>query len=118
MSDVNIAPPPAQAPASPAPAANEAVINPNPVASQTPVGSQAPEAPAANKPPPSRRDAIKAAFAKANAPVAEPGKQPAAKAKAAKVQAPVQKEPGEGEFTLKRPPQHREAGRFARAPQG
>jgi hypothetical protein len=75
MSDVAIAPAaPTNAPANqPAPAANEVPINQNPVAGSNPVGSQAPQAPTGDfygsrHRPPSRSEAIKAAFDRANSP--------------------------------------------------
>jgi hypothetical protein len=55
-----------------APVATEVPINPDPPSSPTPIGSQAPEKPAADRPP-TRREAIQAAFDRANKPKGELG---------------------------------------------
>ena len=121
MSDVGNAPPPTSAPA-PAPAApaNEAVINPNPVAAPAPVGSQAPP-----KPEGTRREAIQRAFERSkdpNAPKPGPAKpgmghnQPPEDTKVERAK-PKDRGGDEGEagIDLRRPPndQPRDRGRFA-----
>jgi hypothetical protein len=72
MSDVPVNPAPASAPEpNPTPQVNEVVINQNPINSSNPVGQQAPDRPVGDLPgstvrPPSRREAIQAAFDRAN----------------------------------------------------
>jgi hypothetical protein len=121
MSDVNVAPPaPAAAPAAPAPAANEVVINQNPVSSPQPVGSQAPDKPVddlqgSKHRPESRRESIQKAFERSKEPEAEERRKTAAKRGMGDNNPP---EPMEKEKIdlKKRPEQHREGGKFARAP--
>ena len=128
MSDVSIAPPSA-APAAPqAPASNEVAINQNPVGSQNPVGPQAPPAEVAPRGsehrPQSRREAIQAAFERANKPQqARNAEPPKAAPKAAEAKAGHNQPPEDTpkEFNLKKPPseqndpqpQPRDRGRFA-----
>jgi len=126
MSDTS-APPPA-APPAPAPS-NEVVINQNPVNTSNPLGPQAPHAPTGELEggkgrPQSRREAIQAAFDRANKPQAKTAKPaekaspPAADAKKGHNQ-PPEDTPQEGLDLKKRPdsqPQPRakdERGRFA-----
>jgi len=125
MSDVGNAPPPAPTPAPAAPAANEAVINQNPVAAPAPVGSQAPPKPPET--PVSRRDAIQRAFNRSRDPN-EPKPGPAKPAighnqppEDTKVERAKPKDrggeqgQGEGGLDLRRPPtdQPRDRGKFA-----
>jgi hypothetical protein len=119
MSDVSIAPPPAAPADAPAPAAHEVPINQNPVNMPAPVGSQAPEAPPPDKAP-SRREALQAAFDRANktAPKADRNApRPAPKAAEARPGHNNPPEPTEGIDLKKRPgdqPQPRgERGQFA-----
>lgn len=121
---------PAAAPASPAPApaapapAGEVVINPNPTSTPQPVGSQAPERPTGetiegNKHrPETRRESIRKAFERATAPDAAPKKPAPARPKQAAPAADKTDQRLEGgqEKPGQRPAQHREQGRFARAP--
>jgi len=77
MSDTTAPPPAASAPA-PA-SSHEVQINQNPVNNPNPIGSQAPQAPAGELEggkgrPQSRREAIQAAFDRANKPPAKPAK--------------------------------------------
>jgi hypothetical protein len=117
MSDVTVADGGA-----PAPASNETVIDQNPVNPPQPVGSQAPEKPAeapVKSGPEARREAIQRAFDRANNPKdAKAPQRPAPKAAEAK---PGHNQPPEPTLDLKKrpadqPQQHREQGRFARAP--
>ena len=135
MSDVTVAPPGG----APAAAPNQVVIDQNPVSVPTPVGAQAPDKPVENVQgsphrPQSRREAIQAAFDRATKQQDEgaqrppqrreqPRERPAAEAKpghnnppAEKTEKPIQ--PGQrGQVGQGQPStQHREAGRFARAP--
>jgi hypothetical protein len=121
MSDVSIAPPPAApsstpaAPATPAPASNEAVINQNPVNAPAPLGSQAPEKPAGDNDrgkarPEHRRESIKRAFDKANA-----DDKPKTAKRGMGDNNPPEAMEREKPKVL---PQHREQGRFARSPDG
>ena len=116
MSDTS-APPPA-APPAPAPS-NEVVINQNPVNTSNPLGPQAPHAPTGELEggkgrPQSRREAIQAAFDRANKPQAKPAKPaekaspPAADAKAGHNQ-PPEETPKEGLDLKKRPSDQPEA---------
>jgi hypothetical protein len=109
MSDVTVAPP--SAPASvPAPAASEVPINQNPTNAPNPIGSQAPQAPVGDLKgsehrPQSRREAIQAAFDRANNPqrAARPAEKPAPKA--AEARAGHNQPPEETEkFDLKKRP--------------
>jgi hypothetical protein len=121
MSDVANAPAPA--PAAPAPAAappGEVVVNQNPVNAPQPVGSQAPDRPTGEVEgsphrPPTRRETIQRAFDRAAAQEQEPRKPAAARPKIDK----VTKVPEGEELNLRKPPaqQHREHGRFAKAPE-
>src|SRR6188768_4157463 len=110
MSDTS-APPPA-APPAPAPS-NEVQINQNPVNSSNPLGPQAPQAPTGELEggkgrPQSRREAIQAAFDRANKPQAKAAKPaekaapPAAEAKKGHNQ-PPEDTPQEGLDLKKRP---------------
>jgi len=115
MSDVTVAPAATPAPAAPA-SANEVVVNPNPTQTPAPLSNTPPDkAPETSKTPGSRREAIQAAFDRA-----QKGKEPAkaAEAKKGHNQPPPDDEP-ELPLDLKKPPrteQPREQGRFARAP--
>ena len=111
MSETTAPPPAAPAPA-PAPAP-EVQINQNPTNSSNPVGSQAPQAPVGELEggkgrPQSRREAIQAAFDRANKPQAKPAKPAerdapkAAEAKAGHNQ-PPEETPKEGLDLKKRP---------------
>jgi hypothetical protein len=90
MSDVTVAPPSAPNPA-PQPQTAEVPINQNPVNAPNPIGSQAPQAPVGDLKgsehrPQSRREAIQAAFDRANNPqrAARPAEKPTPKAAEAK----------------------------------
>ena len=114
MSDVNIAPPPASEPSPPQ--RNEVPIEQNPVSSPQPIGSQAPPArEGAEKPPTSRREAIQRALQKAE----DAGRPGPAKARMGHNQPP--EETPQEKLDLRKPPakepQHREGGKFARAPE-
>lgn len=125
MTDVPAAPPPGGAPpAAPPPAgAGEVAINPNPVNAPQPVGSQAPDAPVGDLKggkgrPESRRESIQKAFAKAQE-ADEPRKPPANRTTAKKASDKAATPPAtdkEGIDLRQKPPQHREGGRFAKAP--
>jgi hypothetical protein len=107
------------APSTPTPPTqNEVPINPNPPALPTPVGAQAPQAP---DKPPSRRDAIQAAFDRATK--QQDGKEPpkakaapkAAEAKPGHNQPPEPVDAEKPSLDLKKRPddQPRDRGRFA-----
>lgn len=126
MNEIPAAPPagggaPASAPQS-APA-GEVPINPNPTSSPQPVGPQAPQAPVGDLQggkgrPESRRESIQKAFAKAQAAEA-PKKAPASRTPAKKTEdkAGTSEKDDQGRLDLRqKPPQHREGGRFAKAP--
>ena len=124
MSDVGTGSPPPSAPAAPStPApANEVVINPNPTSTPSPVGPQAPERPPGELDrghgrPETRRESIRKAFERANAPEKE--KTPAAR-KTEKAAKPVEGKTADQPLDLRKPPQaqerYREGGRFAKAP--
>jgi hypothetical protein len=104
---------PAAPPSAPAPPPGEAVINQNPVNSPNPVGPQAPQAPVGDLEggkgrPQSRREAIQAAFDRANSPppkAAKPAPKaspPAAEARKGHNQ-PPEETPQEGIDLKKRP---------------
>jgi hypothetical protein len=110
------------APELPTPAATEVPIDPNPVSLPTPVGPQAPDKPASEqKAPPTRREAIQAAFDRASQPQ-RPQAKPAPKATPGPAEAkpghnkppePVEAEAG---IDLRRRPDDQprgERGRFA-----
>lgn len=117
MSDTNAAPDaPASAPASAPVSASisEVPVNTTPPSSPNPIGQQAPPKPVGDfkgseHRPRSRSESIQAAFDKANA----EGRPGAAKPKIGHNQPP-----DEDKLDLRKPPkeQHRESGRFARAP--
>jgi hypothetical protein len=128
MSDVPVAPQGAP-PAAPSPqgqGATEVPINPSPQSTPNPIGSQAPPAPTGDikgseHRPQSRREAIQAAFDRANKPPEPRGKtepKPAAKAADARVGHNNPPEPTEQINLRKRPPaepaepQPRDRGRF------
>jgi hypothetical protein len=135
MSDVTVAPQGSAPPAAPAAPANEVPINQNQTSSPNPIGSQAPPAPTGDikgseHRPQSRREAITAAFERANAPKAAPERhapKPAPKAAEAK---PGHNQPPEAteKFDLKKRPseqtgqierrqdQPRDQGRFTARP--
>jgi len=132
MSDVTVAPPsaPANTPApAPAPAANETPINQNPTNIPAPVGSQAPERVGGDRPAPSRRDAVKAAFDRATK-MQDAGEKAAPRRAQAAEKAPeADAKPGHNQppedtpklDLKKRPadqeqPQPRDRGRFAAKP--
>jgi len=130
MSDTSAPAAPSAPVAAPAPQ-NEVQINQNPVNSSNPVGSQAPQLPTGDFEggkgrPQSRREAIQAAFDRANKPQAKPDKPaqraapPAAEAKKGHNQ-PPEDTPQEGIDLKKRPsdqPPRGERGQFApRRPQ-
>jgi hypothetical protein len=116
MSDVTVAPAASPAPAAntPAPAA-EVVVNPNPTQTPTPSTNTPPDkAPETSKTPGSRREAIQAAFDRA-----QKGKEPAKPAEAKRGHNNPPDDEPELPLDLKKPPkteQPREQGRFARAP--
>ena len=86
MTDTSTAPPSSPttptAPTAPTPSNYEVTINQNPTNTPNPLGPQAPDAPTEHRPQ-SRREAIQAAFDRANNPQPRPS-QPAEAAKAAK----------------------------------
>jgi len=120
MTDVTVAPAGAAPPAAPS---NEVPINPNPVHIPTPVGSQAPDAPVGDfkgseHRPPSRREAIQAAFERAANPPARDAKTaPRAPAKPAEARPGHNNPPEETEgLDLKKRPSEQprgERGQFA-----
>jgi hypothetical protein len=128
MSDVTVAPPGAAPSAAPSPSpSNEVAINPNPTAQPNPVGSQAPERPSSDgNRPRSTREAIQAAFDRANKTAPAERKPPSEAPKAAEARKghnrPPEETPDE-KFDLKKPPsdrnkveaspQPRDRGRFA-----
>jgi hypothetical protein len=106
MSDVTVAPAGDAPPAAP----SEVEINQAPVNSQNPVGTQAPEKPASDKPP-SRREAIQAAFDRANNPKAKEREAPKPAPKAAEAKPGHNKPPEETEgIDLKKRPQDQPRG--------
>lgn len=118
MSDVNIAPAPDTAQPSAPPSRTEVPIEQNPVSSPSPLGSQAPARQGGEESSdkrPSRREAIQRAFQKAE----DAGRPGPAKARMGHNQPP--EETPQQKLDLRQPPpkepQHREGGRFARAPE-
>ena len=99
MTDTTNAPPPAP---EPAPQTAEVPINQNPTNPPTPLGSQAPEKPAGDPKSISRREAIQAAFDRANNP--PPKAKPAAKAEAKEAK-PADAKPGHNQPPEKTPPE-------------
>jgi len=99
MTDTTNAPPPAP---EPAPQAAEVPINQNPTNQPNPLGSQAPEKPAGDTKSISRREAIQAAFDRANNPPAKA--KPAAKAEAKEAKAADAK-PGHNQPPEQTPPE-------------
>jgi len=99
MTDTTNAPPPAP---EPAPQAAEVPINQNPTNQPNPLGSQAPEKPAGDPKSISRREAIQAAFDRANNP--PPKAKPAAKAEAKEAKAADAK-PGHNQPPEQTPPE-------------
>ena len=147
MSDITVAPAGGAPPAAP----NEVVVDTRQTTTPTPIGSQAPDKPAgdvdgSSHRPPSRREAIKAAFDRATKqqdegaqrqpqrreqarerPAAaeakpghnrppEPTREPQGERRATQAVQPGQR--GQvGDGQPERQPQHREGGRFARSPE-
>ena len=133
MSDVTVAAPSGGAPAAaPSAPANEVAINQNPTSSPNPVGSQAPDKPVGDfegskHRPESRRESIRAAFEKATRQQDEGAQRaPQARRETRQPERPAaEARPGHNnppEETRReqqqqpRAEQHREGGRFARAP--
>lgn len=128
MTDTTVAPAGSAPTAAPNTPADGVPINPNPVSSPNPVGQQAPDKPASDYKgsehrPESRREAIQKAFERANNPQKQPQRPVRhAEPKPAEAKAGHNNPPEATEqFDLKKrpadqPQQHREQGRFARAP--